>query len=37
MTEAAIDSGIFGDLYVSLGEPVDGARLERCASTASRS
>ena len=25
MTEAAIDSGIFGDLYVSLGEPVDGA------------
>jgi cytochrome c-type biogenesis protein CcmF len=23
MTEAAIDSGIFGDLYVSLGEPVD--------------
>jgi cytochrome c-type biogenesis protein CcmF len=26
MTEAAIDSGIFGDIYVSLGEPVaDGA------------
>jgi cytochrome c-type biogenesis protein CcmF len=25
MTEAAIDSGVFGDLYVSLGEPVDGA------------
>jgi cytochrome c-type biogenesis protein CcmF len=26
MTEAAIDSGLFGDLYVSLGEPVgDGA------------
>jgi cytochrome c-type biogenesis protein CcmF len=24
MTEAAIDSGIFGDLYVSLGEPVGG-------------
>ena len=24
MTEAAIDSGLFGDLYVSLGEPVDG-------------
>ncbi len=24
MTEAAIDPGIFGDLYVSLGEPVDG-------------
>jgi cytochrome c-type biogenesis protein CcmF len=24
MTEAAIDSGVFGDLYVSLGEPVDG-------------
>jgi cytochrome c-type biogenesis protein CcmF len=24
MTNAAIDSGIFGDLYVSLGEPVDG-------------
>jgi cytochrome c-type biogenesis protein CcmF len=24
MTEAAIDSGIFGDLYVSLGEPVSG-------------
>jgi cytochrome c-type biogenesis protein CcmF len=24
MTEAAIDSGVFGDLYVSLGEPVEG-------------
>ncbi|GIK88178.1 MAG: c-type cytochrome biogenesis protein CcmF [Betaproteobacteria bacterium] len=24
MTEAAIDSGILGDLYVSLGEPLDG-------------
>jgi cytochrome c-type biogenesis protein CcmF len=24
MTEAAIDSGIFGDLYVSLGEPLNG-------------
>ena len=24
MTEAAIDSGLFGDLYVSLGEPVAG-------------
>ena len=24
MTEAAIDSGPFGDLYVSLGEPLDG-------------
>jgi cytochrome c-type biogenesis protein CcmF len=24
MTEAAIDSGPFGDLYVSLGEPIDG-------------
>jgi cytochrome c-type biogenesis protein CcmF len=24
MTEAAIDTGLFGDLYVSLGEPVDG-------------
>jgi cytochrome c-type biogenesis protein CcmF len=24
MTEAAIDSGVFGDLYVSLGEPVGG-------------
>jgi len=24
MTEAAIDSGPFGDIYVSLGEPVDG-------------
>ena len=24
MTEAAIDSGIFGDLYVSLGEPIEG-------------
>ena len=24
MTEAAIDTGIFGDIYVSLGEPVDG-------------
>jgi len=24
MTEAAIDTGIFGDLYVSLGEPVSG-------------
>jgi cytochrome c-type biogenesis protein CcmF len=25
MTEAAIDSGPFGDLYVSLGEPIDGS------------
>jgi cytochrome c-type biogenesis protein CcmF len=24
MTEAAIDTGLFGDIYVSLGEPVDG-------------
>jgi cytochrome c-type biogenesis protein CcmF len=24
MTEAAIDSGVLGDLYVSLGEPVEG-------------
>jgi cytochrome c-type biogenesis protein CcmF len=24
MTEAAIDTGVFGDIYVSLGEPVDG-------------
>ena len=24
MTEAAINTGIFGDLYVSLGEPVSG-------------
>ena len=24
MTEAAIDSGLFRDLYVSLGEPLDG-------------
>jgi cytochrome c-type biogenesis protein CcmF len=24
MTETAIDSGVFGDLYVSLGEPLDG-------------
>jgi cytochrome c-type biogenesis protein CcmF len=24
MTEAAIDSGLGGDLYVSLGEPLDG-------------
>ena len=24
MTEAAIDSGVFGDLYVSLGEPIEG-------------
>ena len=24
MTEAAIDTGLTGDLYVSLGEPVDG-------------
>jgi cytochrome c-type biogenesis protein CcmF len=24
MTEAAIDSGVFGDLYVSLGEPLEG-------------
>ena len=29
MTEAAIDTGIFGDLYVSLGEPVGGERLGR--------
>jgi cytochrome c-type biogenesis protein CcmF len=30
MTEAAIDSGILGDLYVSLGEPVtDGAWIVR--------
>ena len=24
MTNAAIDSGLFGDIYVSMGEPVDG-------------
>ncbi len=24
MTEAAIDTGVFGDLYVSLGEPIEG-------------
>jgi cytochrome c-type biogenesis protein CcmF len=24
MTNAAIDSGPFGDIYVSMGEPVDG-------------
>ena len=24
MTEAAIDTGLFGDLYVSLGEPIEG-------------
>src|SRR6266542_3990082 len=24
MTEAAISSGVFGDIYVSLGEPIDG-------------
>ena len=30
MTEAAIDTGIFRDLYVSLGEPVeDGAWIVR--------
>ncbi|HYM47240.1 MAG TPA: cytochrome c-type biogenesis CcmF C-terminal domain-containing protein, partial [Burkholderiaceae bacterium] len=23
MTEAAIDTGVFGDIYVSLGEPID--------------
>ncbi|MDR3322579.1 MAG: heme lyase CcmF/NrfE family subunit [Zoogloeaceae bacterium] len=28
MTEAAIDTGFFGDLYVSLGEPLDRARPE---------
>ncbi len=26
MTEAAIDSGLFRDLYVSLGEPVQGEK-----------
>ncbi|MEM1231781.1 MAG: heme lyase CcmF/NrfE family subunit [Pseudomonadota bacterium] len=26
MTEAAIDAGLFGDLYISLGEPVDPSR-----------
>jgi cytochrome c-type biogenesis protein CcmF len=26
MTEAAIDSGFFRDLYVSLGEPIEGER-----------
>ncbi len=29
MTEAAIRSMLTGDLYVSLGEPVDGSRVER--------
>jgi len=28
MTETAIDSGVFRDLYISLGEPVSGGRLE---------
>ena len=28
MTNAAIDSGITGDIYVSMGEPVDGRRLD---------
>ena len=28
MTEAGIDSGLFRDLYVSLGEPIDGERLQ---------
>jgi len=28
MTEAAIDSGVKGDIYVSLGEPIDPGALE---------
>jgi len=28
MTEAGIDSGLFRDLYVSLGEPIEGERLQ---------
>jgi len=28
MTEAGIDSGFFRDLYVSLGEPIEGERLQ---------
>ena len=28
MTEAAIDTGPWGDIYVSLGEPIDPALLE---------
>ena len=28
MTEAGIDSGLFRDLYVSLGEPIQGERLQ---------
>jgi cytochrome c-type biogenesis protein CcmF len=28
MTEAGIDSGLFRDLYVSLGEPIEGKRLQ---------
>jgi cytochrome c-type biogenesis protein CcmF len=28
MTEAAISTGFFGDLYVSLGEPVSGGTIE---------
>jgi cytochrome c-type biogenesis protein CcmF len=29
MTEAAIDTGLLRDVYVSLGEPIDERRLER--------
>ncbi len=28
MTEAGIDSGLFRDLYVSLGEPIEGERIQ---------
>ena len=28
MTEAGLDSGLFRDLYVSLGEPIEGERLQ---------
>jgi cytochrome c-type biogenesis protein CcmF len=28
MTEAGIDSGLFRDLYVSLGEPIEGERMQ---------
>ena len=28
MTNAAIDSGPFGDIYVSMGEPVDNGALD---------
>jgi cytochrome c-type biogenesis protein CcmF len=28
MTKAGIDSGFFRDLYVSLGEPIEGERLQ---------